>query len=322
MTRADINRVENELGITLPAEYTRLLSSRRAAALAKMTTNDSAPFFDRRLYLDADRIIWTNLSERRLNSATGDAFPRWMKSYVLIGDNGGGDFYCLRLDGSAGVFLMGADSGRAKKVNESLSTYIDDQLAEYPQKLRASPATGRSAFNGACPPAERVAVFLYGGAMSGIGRIVYQGDDTKISQSLKFVAISRTALCQQSKSVLGAMMQCDPEAFEAKVTINPGEPILRLEFSKLPAQLNGRAYWYADLAMTAKSIDVSFEGFPKGRAVPKAIKFEWSSFKILLAELLTEACPGDVQVRIADPKTPVIRKNAQLVYSLPYTITE
>jgi hypothetical protein len=58
---------------------------------------------------------------------TSDAFPKWWQQFFLIGSDGGGGYYCLRLDGVPGVWMIGSDNGdQAEKKFESLAEYLDN----------------------------------------------------------------------------------------------------------------------------------------------------------------------------------------------------
>src|SRR5436309_15815298 len=113
MDDSDLAKTATELKVRLPAEYRQILST-RSTELSELLIHypwGPQPLFADRLYLDANRIIEVNLIERSSDSGTGAAFPAWQKQFILIGDDGGGGYYCLRLDNKPGVFMIGSDCG-------------------------------------------------------------------------------------------------------------------------------------------------------------------------------------------------------------------
>ncbi len=89
------------------------------------------------LFLKADFIIKNNLLEREQNSGTGCAFPRWWEEFFMIGTNGGGDFYCLRLDNKPGVWVIGSDCADVpEKVADTLHEFIKQLVAKHAEYLQ------------------------------------------------------------------------------------------------------------------------------------------------------------------------------------------
>jgi hypothetical protein len=136
MTQADIDRIGAELGITVPAEYRELMTSRAAElkGLTHVLGGTTYGFFDDTLDLDADSVIHTNRTERQPDSGTGYAFPDWWRTFFLIGSDGGGGYYGLRLDGQPGVWMIGSDSGDEERLYGSLSELVEEELKRYREK--------------------------------------------------------------------------------------------------------------------------------------------------------------------------------------------
>jgi hypothetical protein len=136
MTEADVDRIGSQLGIAVPAEYRELLTSRgeEMKGLTHVLGGVTYGFFDDSLYLDAETVIETNRIERKPDSGTGYAFPGWWETFFLIGSDGGGGYYGLRLDGQPGVWMLGSDVADAEQVNESLAEYVEAEIARYREK--------------------------------------------------------------------------------------------------------------------------------------------------------------------------------------------
>lgn len=109
MTEDGLRLIESRLGITLPRSY-RALHHDYADRLKKLDWSDPAI---NPLYLTAENVIAPNVEERRPEMGTACAFPNWWEAFVLIGTNGGGDYYSLRLDNTKGVWLIGSDCGES-----------------------------------------------------------------------------------------------------------------------------------------------------------------------------------------------------------------
>ncbi|MGE3808130.1 MAG: SMI1/KNR4 family protein [Gemmataceae bacterium] len=129
MTDKTLAQIEAKLKVKLPAQYGEVI--RRLAEL------QAAAQFDDELsgfFLTAEDVITYNKLERRPDSGTGYAFPKWWKTFVLIGTNGAGDYYCLRLDNQPGLWLIGSDCGDEPTL---MAADVAEYLAERIQECRA-----------------------------------------------------------------------------------------------------------------------------------------------------------------------------------------
>jgi hypothetical protein len=133
MTEKDLAQIETKLKITLPKAYRELMLARASELKeAGCFTDDLSPF-----YLDPKAIISANQLERPKDSGTGYAFPKWWQTYILVGTNGGGDYYCLRLDNKPGVWTIGSDCGdKPTRVARTLNAYVDERLKEHEERQR------------------------------------------------------------------------------------------------------------------------------------------------------------------------------------------
>lgn len=133
MTEQDLSRIEGKLKITLPKAYRQLMLSRASKLKEAGCFNDYlSPF-----YLDPKEIISANQQERPKDSGTGYAFPKWWQTFFLVGTNGGGDYYCLRLDNKPGVWMIGSDCGdKPARVAPTLKAYVEERLKEHEEHKR------------------------------------------------------------------------------------------------------------------------------------------------------------------------------------------
>jgi hypothetical protein len=128
MTEDSLLFIESCLGIRLPASY-RALQNAYTDRLQRLAWSDEAI---NPLYLTAEHVIAPNLEERQPEMGTACAFPNWWESFFLIGTNGGGDYYSLRLDNTEGVWLIGSDCGETPtRVADTLQQYVDHTITEH-----------------------------------------------------------------------------------------------------------------------------------------------------------------------------------------------
>jgi hypothetical protein len=133
MTEQDLARIESRLKIALPTAYRDLVLQRSGELKEAGGFDDElSPF-----YLDPDAVIRANRQERPKDAGAGYAFPKWWHTYFLVGTNGGGDYYCLRLDDKPGVWVIGSDCGdRPTRVAPSLKAYVEKRLREHEERQR------------------------------------------------------------------------------------------------------------------------------------------------------------------------------------------
>lgn len=128
MTESDLARIAAALGIELPQAYRDLMRSRGASLRESGRFDDDLSSFA----MDPAEVIDCNLLERPRESGTGYVFPDWWQQFFLVGTNGAGDYYCLRLDDSPGVWMIGSDCGtQPRHVAGTLEEFVDAKLADW-----------------------------------------------------------------------------------------------------------------------------------------------------------------------------------------------
>jgi uncharacterized protein (TIGR02996 family) len=137
VTEKELSRIETSLKITLPDAYRKLISEQAGALKESRAFDGDCPSFS----LDAKEVIRFNKAERPKDSGTGYAFPKWWSTFVLIGTNGGGDYYCLRLDNKPGVWMIGSDCGDTPtRVARSLKGFVQERLKEHQEEQERAAA--------------------------------------------------------------------------------------------------------------------------------------------------------------------------------------
>ena len=132
LTDKGFTEIELKLGITLPEEYRRVLIQRQIE-LAE------AGCFDGQfssIYLSLEDVIYVNFAAREHDSEIAAFFPSWWDQFFLIGTNGAGNFYCLRLNQKPGVWMIGSDCGNEPdQLFESLNELIDLRFGRHREQL-------------------------------------------------------------------------------------------------------------------------------------------------------------------------------------------
>jgi hypothetical protein len=129
MTEEGLNRIAGGLGITLPAAYRELMLARG--------TEFRASALDHWLWARPNTVIINNLQERDPRCGTAGAYPKWWNEYLLIGDHGDCEFYCLRLDSDPAVYKISSDDDGPEKVAKSLAGFLNTKWIK--ERLKSPP---------------------------------------------------------------------------------------------------------------------------------------------------------------------------------------
>lgn len=128
MNEVDFDAIERQLAIAIPPNYKTLF-------LARIGELQEIGCFEgdlSSLFTQAAIVIDYNLMERTPDAGTRAAFPSWWKTYFLIGTNGGGDFYSLKLDNSPEVWMIGSDCGdEPTRISSSLDNFVNELISDH-----------------------------------------------------------------------------------------------------------------------------------------------------------------------------------------------
>ena len=131
MTEQELIGIEANLKIALPTEYRDLM----LACGASLRTAGCFSGDFSRLCLESSQIVSDNQLERAKDSGTAYAFPEWWKKFFLIGTNGAGDYFCLRLDDTPGVWMVGSDCGdEPSLMAKSLRNFVDEAVRKHEEE--------------------------------------------------------------------------------------------------------------------------------------------------------------------------------------------
>lgn len=132
MRDKEFAELESKLDVVLPEEYRKVFDERRSELLESGCFDGQLSSF----YLAPEVVIDANLAARGAGSEIAEFFPAWWETFLLIGTNGAGDFYCLRLDQKPGVWMIGTDCGdEADQLFDTLNELIDLRLGEHREQL-------------------------------------------------------------------------------------------------------------------------------------------------------------------------------------------
>jgi hypothetical protein len=304
MIETDLARIESSLGITLPSEYRELMLA-RGEELKEIGERQES--FAETLFLDPERLILENQSERQPEMGTAYAFPIWWKKFVLVGTNGGGDYYSLRLEGDEHVWMIGSDCGaKPKKKFKSFSDFVNNTIQSY-----ENPEPLPSSFEDACPLPLRFQIFLHTDwdGQSGFCTIRPQeGDRPFTSDKLRSHGILPSDLETCVRSLVAALANGSP------ASIKLSDQAASAGFANHGDYVVGGFLrpFLADTRLASAKVDVLggdiYVGFrlkeERAERVPAAkhLKVDWKQFHDGAVRLLEVLHPPGTRVTVTGPK--------------------
>jgi hypothetical protein len=319
VTDTDLNRIEAGLGIALPKDYRELMRS-RAEELKGLTheiRGVTYGWFDDLLYLDADRCIDVNLSERQPNSGTGYAFPNWSNTFFLIGTNGAGDYYCLRLKDDRKVWMIGSDCGNEpSEMYPTLADFVNVQVRRHAEEPPWQPPPVLSSFDSSCPLLER---FCF-----SIGRKVCQlecqdGDRPLTEEKLQLHGIDVRELGRCVLRIVAILAKCDPDALTIEVGPMPSSSGgLMLPFTEPP--VGDPRFCSVGANIGRGNVYVALFGPQEKAPPPKEAGIDWQAFRTAVMALLQVIHPPGTQVTISEAQHSQFNVSERWYYDLTYSL--
>jgi hypothetical protein len=294
MNESDLARIEAALGIPVPVDYRELMLARREEL---QEAGQAFPSLAETLFLEADQVIRTNLVEREADMGTASAFPRWWTKFFLVGTNGGGDYFCLRLAGDRHVWMIGSDCGsKPAKQFESFADYIEDRIQSYD-----NPEPLPSSFDDSCPLLNRFQIVLWEDRCKIRPQ---EGDRPLTSEKLRTHGIAASDVESCVKSMVAALSSSPPEAVRISDQAPPPDSGEFMIGFQPPAMADSRlARAQADIY--SGYIQVTFrlatERSEKAPA-PAKVKVAWTEFQAGVVRLLETLHPPGTKVTITQPK--------------------
>ena len=135
----ELARIEKDLKVKLPDDYRRLMVTKSpemmTCTLPYRGTKElwENPWF---YNLDIENLISENKDQRSEEADARNAFPGWWKEYLLIGSNFGGDFYAIKLDGTAGVWYLACSTGEKERYAKTVKELYQKSLNSYNEELK------------------------------------------------------------------------------------------------------------------------------------------------------------------------------------------
>ncbi len=319
MKDADLNRIEERLGISLPNAYRELMLNRaeRLKGLTHEIRGKTYRWFDELLYLDADEVIDTNLVERQPDAGTEYTFPNWSKTFFLIGSNGAGDYYCLRLKGDLKVWMIGSDcSKEAREMYRSLAEFVDEEVRRHVEEPPWQPPPILSSFDNSCPLLERFGFY--------IGRNTceiecQEGDRPLTEEKLRSHGIDIRKLGRCAFRVVAVLAKCDTDALTIQVDPKASSSgMLTLKFCE-PAIGDSRFRGVGANIFRGK-VHVSLHGPQDEAPPPKMVGIDWPAFREGVTDLLQAIHPPGTRVTISEAQPSRFNLSEQWNYDLAYSL--
>jgi hypothetical protein len=304
MQPTDLDHIEASLGIALPAEYREFMLT-RGQELKKIGQRHD--FFAETLFLEPERLIGANQNEREPDMGTAYAFPKWWKMFVLVGTNGGGDYYCLRLEGDEHVWMIGSDCGATpKKQFDSFSDFVDNTIQSY-----ENPEPLPSSFDDSCPLLERFQITLSTDwdGQRGFCKIQAQEGDRPLTwDKLQSHGILQLQLETCVRSMVAALANRSPESLQISDQALPSNFATYGEYvvgGFLKPSLADTRFTLAEVEMFRGYIKVAFrlkEERTERIPAAKHLKVDWKRFHEGVVRLLEVLHPPGTRVAITAPK--------------------
>ncbi len=293
MTPADLDRIEAKLKIVLPPQYRQQMQA-RAADLAEMgfVEESLAPVFGA-----ADRVIAENLAERKRKSPTAAAYPRWWEEFVIIGTNGAGEYYALRLDTDKQVYLIGDEQGAsAWKQFKSLKHFLDHLVGQ-----RKNPPPLPSSFDSRRPLVERFE-FVVWETQCTIESL--PGDRPLTVEKLKQHGVKLTTILRAVRKLLAALAGCKPSAIQFADPPYELEEDGTLLILYEPPPMRDPRLSAASVRIFGGNVELQLELTDRSHPMPKIKQtpLDWEAVQEGIRGLMLTFLPPGVTMKFTQPK--------------------
>ncbi len=137
MTEAEVAYVEAALGVSFPAQYRAVLLNYPADLLDVESSAGGGKFAADMLYYEPDWLIDRNQTAREMyQEYVNGSLQPWPTRFVAIGNNGGGDEWCIDVaDPSGAVWQWEHECGSFRVAKSSVQAHIED-LRRYFLRVR------------------------------------------------------------------------------------------------------------------------------------------------------------------------------------------
>jgi hypothetical protein len=294
MKNRDFARIESALSVALPAEFKEVMLDRGDEAREVAAEH---PLLSEHLLLDPDDMIRRNLSEREAEMGTAEAFPNWWKKFVIVGDNGGGDYYCLRLAGDGPVWMIGSDCGsKATKKFEFYAEFVDNAINSY-----IAPEPLPSSFDPDAPLLQRFQIIIW---EEHCKIRPLEGDRPLTAEKLaaQGIALADVHACVQA--IIAGLTSRRPEEVRILDKILPpdyGELMIALA---PPKPADARFAW-ATCEIYGGYVEAKFRlasEEKKNSPAAKSVKVDWASFQDGITRLLKALHPPGTRISLTSPQ--------------------
>jgi hypothetical protein len=314
MKNRDFARIESALGVALPADFKEVMLDRGDEA---RETAAEHPRLAEHLLLDRDEMIRRNLSEREPDAGTADAFPNWWKKLFLVGDNGAGDFYCLKLTGDGHVWMIGSDCGdKPTKKFESYAEFVDSAISSY-----VAPEPLPSSFDPATPLLQRFQVIIWEDRCK-IRPL--EGDRPLTSEKLAAHGIALADIQACVQAIIAGLASRRPEEVRILDKALPSDYGVLMIALAPPNPADAR-FAHLTIEIYGGYVGVTFRlasEQKKNSPAAKSLTVDWAAFQAGVTRLLNTLYPPGTRVSLTSPRADSGGEppHYEWKYSLDYTL--
>jgi hypothetical protein len=317
MTEADLTKIESALGFALPSDYLDFLrtQSDEVRRIKEMLPLRAV------LWTEADDIIRQNRDGRKYakDMTVGENAQPWPTNYMVVGTNGGGDYWFIHRDGSKrGLWFWQHETCAIERTNASFSDYMRDlhRAEKTPEKWQM-PAV-RSSFDAACPLMERFAVFI---SRKTCEIECQEADRPLTAAKLRQHGIDIDKLGHCVLAVIAALAKCNPHSLSIKLNRKPSYGMLKLNFSESPIQ-DARFRWVGANIFRG-NVFVTLHGPQEKAPPPQKAGIDWEAFRQAVTDLLQTIHPPGTKVTLSKPRPSMFTmQRDQWKYDLTYSLKE
>jgi len=316
MKEADVKKIETALGCSLPAEYRSFLidHSDEVRRIKEMLPLRAV------LWSDPKEIIRENKAARKYahEMVIGKEERPWPKDFLLVGTNGGGDYWFIDTAGALeGIRHWDHETQRISQCCKTFERYLRDLRRDEKEPAKWQPEPIHSSFDASCPLAERFGITL----SRECCEIKCQDNDRPVMEKkLQSHGIDVAMVGEYALDLVAILAKSARQKLTIKTIKSSREyPILSLTFAE-PRSGDTR-YQGVSANIHRGNVFVSLYNALERTPSPKQTGIDWKEFRERTAAVLLSLLPPGTKARISQPKISAYRKaqgrwNYDLTYSL------
>lgn len=130
----DFRSIETRLGISLPNFYRKVMRTKGERIVGAFGSNDDTVT----LFGTAAEVVKGNRSNRSLLSIVAKKFPKWWRTFLIVGQSEFGEF-CVRLDGTPRVWILGYEPDDVPiELASTFAQFVSHEIREAEKRQKES----------------------------------------------------------------------------------------------------------------------------------------------------------------------------------------